>query len=278
MNNFKIAFTRFIQNRNTVTIIGMVLIIGLLYYGYSSQVNAAINYVQVPVAKKEIQPRTLIDSDMITTINVPAIAVDKTVLKSRTLIVGKYTNVNSVIPKGSMIYPSQITTKENLPDSAFVEVPNGMIPYQFSVTMNTTYGNSIFPGNKIDIYMKAVEDDTNKVMVGKLLENVEVLAVKDSQGRHVFEDSSEDRTPANLIFGVPSDIHILLRKAEYMGNGVVLFPVPHGGTVAEEEKGDIQVSTQYLKDFINSHTVVIPDEEIEIEHIEPTPEVIVPTE
>ena len=276
MNNVTIALKRFIQNRNTVTIIGMVLIIILLYWGYSSQVKAATNTVRVPVAKQTIQPRTEITSDMIKYIEVPSIAVDKTVLKVG--ITGKYTNVNSVIPEGSMFYPSQVTTKANLPDSAFVEVPNGMIPYQFSVTMNTTYGNSIFPGNKIDIYMKAVEDGTNKVMVGKLLENVEILAVKDSQGRHVFEDSSESRTPANLIFGVPSDIHILLRKAEYMGNGVVLFPVPHGGTVAEEEKGDIQVSTQYLKDFINSHTVVIPDESINMDTVEPTPEEPAPTE
>lgn len=278
MNNFKIAFTRFIKNKNTVTIIGMIAIIVLLYWGYSSQVKAATDTLPIPVAKETIQPRTLIEAKMLTTIPVPKIAINKDVLKSTALIIGRYTNVNTVIPEGSMIYPSQITTKENLPDSAFVEVPNGMIPYQFSVTMNTTYGNSIFPGNKIDIYMKAVEDDTNKVMVGKLLENVEILAVKDAQGRHVFEDSSESRTPANLIFGVPSDIHILLRKAEYMGNGVVLFPVPHGGTPTSDQKGDIQVSTQYLKDFINSHTVVIPDEDINIDNTEPTPEEPTPTE
>ena len=256
MNNILIAVKRFFKNKNTVTIIGLFAIIILLYCGYSSQVNAAVNKVTVPVAKVTIQPRTEITSEMIKYIEVPAIAVDKTVLKSG--IVGKYTNVNAVIPAGSMFYPSQIVTKENLPDSAFVEVPNGMIPYQFSVTMNSTYGNSIYPENKIDIYMKAVEDGTNKVMVGKLLENVEILAVKDSQGRHVFENSAESRTPANLIFAVTNEIHILLRKADYMGNGVVLFPVPHGGTVAEE--GDIQVSTQYLKDFINSHTVIIPEE------------------
>lgn len=256
MNNILIGFKRFIKNKNTVTIFGLLGIILLLYWGYSRQVNDAVRYVQVPVAKVTIQPRTEITSDMIKYISVPSIAVDKSVLKSG--IAGKYANVNSVIPAGSMFYPSQIITKDNLPDSAFVEVPNGMIPYQFSVNMNTTYGNSIYPGNKIDIYMKAVEDGTRKVMVGKLLENVEVLAVKDSQGRHVFENSSESRTPANLIFAVDNEIHILLRKAEYMGNGVVLFPVPHGGTGVSE--GEIQVSTQYLKDFINSHTVIIPEE------------------
>ncbi len=115
----------------------------------------------------------------------------------------------------------------------------------------------MMPNTKIDIYMKATDDD-KKIMVGKLLENVEILAVKDSQGRNVFENTSENRTPAYLIFGVKEDIHILLRKASYMSNyGVVLFPVPHGATI--ENNGETQVSTQYLKDFINSHTVVIDE-------------------
>ena len=40
-------------------------------------------------------------------------------------------------------------------------------------------------------------------------------------------------------------------------NGVVLFPVPHGATV--QNNGETQVSTQYLQDYINSHTVVIEE-------------------
>ena len=96
-------------------------------------------------------------------------------------------------------------------------------------------------------------------MVGKLLENVEVLAVKDSSGRHVFENTEEDRTPAYLIFGVSEEIHLLLRKAEYLYSyAVELFPVPHGGSVPTE--GDTRVSTQYLKDFINANTVSLPTE------------------
>ena len=39
---------------------------------------------------------------------------------------------------------------------------------------------------------------------------------------------------------------------------VVLFPVPHGGN-ADIAVGETQVSTIYLKDFINSHTVVIDE-------------------
>ena len=173
-------------------------------------------------------------------------------------MVGKYSNYNTVIPEGSMFFGSTLVTADEMPDSAFVDIKEGDVPYQFSVNMETTYGNSIFPGNKIDIYMKAVNDQ-GQVMVGKLLENVEVLAVKDSSGRHVFENTEEDRTPAYLIFGVSEEIHLLLRKAEYLYSyAVELFPVPHGGSVPTE--GDTRVSTQYLKDFINANTVSLPTE------------------
>ncbi|MGE5455839.1 MAG: hypothetical protein ACM3O4_01860 [Ignavibacteriales bacterium] len=259
MNNVLISIKRFVRNKNTVTIIGVLIILGILYWGYTSQIDKAVQPVQVPVADVTIQPRTEITSKMVSVIELPAISVPSNVLLYTSSIIGMWSNVNSVIPKGSMFFTDVLIEKDKLPDSAFVEVKEGEIPYAFPVTIDTTYGNSIFPGNKIDIYMKA-EDTTGKIMVGRLIENVEVLAVKDSSGKHVFENTEAERTPSNLIFGVKEEINILLRKASYMQNfGVVLFPVPHGGVSPVE--GQTQVSTQYLKDFINANTVMIEGQE-----------------
>ena len=125
--------------------------------------------------------------------------------------------------------------------------------------MASTYGNSIYPGNYIDIYMKAYNEN-GVLMVGKLIENVKVLAVKDSQGRNVFENSEETRTPAYLIFGLNNDLNILLRKASYLSSfSVELFPVPHGVTI-EASEGETVVSSQTLQDFINANTV--PNDEL----------------
>ena len=260
MNNVLVSIKRFFQNKNTVTIIGVVIVLALLYGGYKWQIDNAVAPVMIPVAKVDIQPRTEITKDMISYISVPSISVANNVIRSQTNITGKYTGVNSVVPAGSMFYSTVLVNKDQLPDAAFTDVKDGEIPYQFPVTMDTSYGNSVFPGNKIDIYMKAL-DENRQVMVGKLLENVEVLAVKDSQGRHVFENTSETRTPSTFIFGVPERVHILLRKASYMySQGVELFPVPHGGTIAS--LGEMQVSTQYLETYINNHTVTIPENEV----------------
>lgn len=257
MNQFMASAQRIIRNKNFITIAGIILALFLLYWGYSSQINKAVEPVMVPVAVETIQPRTEITSDMIEMVEMPAVSVKDNVITSRNLVVGKYSNVNTVIPAGSMFYQDTVVEQSKLPDSVFVKVKKGEIVYNFDVDMESTYGNSIYPGNKIDIYMKTGDGTDEKVMLGKLVENVEVLAVKDSQGRNVFENSSESRTPDMLIFGVPEEINLLLRKASYMDSlGVELFPVPHGGSVQTE--GATEVSTQQLADYIEAHAVNIP--------------------
>lgn len=255
MNNIVNSLKRFFQNKNTVTIIGVLLVLVLLYWGYSSQVKKAVTPTSVPVAAVTIQPRTLITSSMITTVDVASIAVAKNVYTNANAIIGRYSNVNTIIPQGSMFYQQAVISQNELPDSAFFNIGEDEIPYLYSVNLETTFGNSIYPGSKIDIYMRALDED-GKLMVGKLLSDVKVVAVKDSAGKDVFENTDEARESAYLVFGLTDEIHILLRKAQYLTtNSVDLFPVPHGGTVASE--GEMRVSTEYLKEFINSKTVIL---------------------
>ena len=257
MNNILVSLKRFITNKNTVTVIGVIVILALLYWGYNSTIETQVRPVRIPIANETIQPRTLITDDMVSYIEVPSVSVNENVIRNSAAIVGKYTDVNTVVPSGSMFYSDVLIDEEDLPDSAFTAVKDGERPYNLSVTVASTYGNSIFPGNKIDVYMKAT-DENGLVMIGRLLAKVEVLAVKDSTGNNVFEDTSTTRTPSTLLFGVPEDVFILLKKTEYLRSyGVELFPVPYGGTSPVE--GDLIVDRQELVDFIESNTVTFSD-------------------
>lgn len=260
MNNLIISIKRFFKNKNTVTVIGVFLIILVLYLGYRYQINKMVSPVSgIPVAAQTIQPRTKITSDMITTIDVAPIVLQSNVIRNRGEIIGKYSAPSTVIPQGSLFYTGVVVSESELPDAAFIELEEGQVPYNFPVNMNSTYGNSIYPNSYIDIYMKAYNEN-GQLMVGKLFENIKVLAVKDSSGRNVFENSEESRTPAYLIFGLNDENNILLRKASYMSSfSVDLFPVPHGVNVSTET-GETYVSSQTLKDFINANTV--PNDEI----------------
>ena len=111
-----------------------------------------------------------------------------------------------------------------------------MFLYNLTVNMSSTYSNSMVPGNYIDIYLKVmnhvdenetVTENNDKIMVGKLLENVKILGVYDSNGQSVFANVDENRTPAQIIFAVPEEYHILLRKASYLrAYDSEIIPVP----------------------------------------------------
>ncbi len=256
MNNLTNSIARFFKNKNVVTILGVIAIVLILYFGYQWQVGQTIAPVSgVPIAAKTIQPRQEITSEMITYVDVAKVLLPVNAIRTSGEIIGKYSNYNTVIPAGSLFYTDTVIDKRELPDSAFVEVKDGEMPYNFPVDMNSTYGNSIFPGNYVDIYMK-LNNEKGTLMLGKLIENVKILAVKDAAGRHVFENTEETRVPSMLIFGLIPNLHDLVRKASYLSSyNVELFPVPHGGTVATND--ETIVSTEELKAFINDHTVPV---------------------
>ena len=229
MGNLGFKLKKFFQNKNTVTILGVVLGVLIIFFGYNYRVNQAIQPVDIPYAKVSIQPRTKITEDMIGIAQVPPAMVKGKVIKNPNLIVGKWSNYNAYIPFGSMFYEDNIITESRLPDSAFINIRDGFTAFNLPVDVDLTYGNSMFPDNFIDIYLKALDPD-GKVIYGKLVENVKILAVKDNSGEHVFENSEQTRRPSILLFAVPEDIHLLLRKALYLQNvrtiAAELVPVP----------------------------------------------------
>ena len=252
MNNLKASMKKFLGNKNTVTILGIVLCLVVLYVGYNYRINARVELVEVPYATKTIQPRTYITKDMIGTMNVPKSFLVGRYYNNANAIVGKYTNYNTIIAKGSLFYADLVVSKDELPDSAFAEVPEGYTVINYPVNIATTYANSMAPGSYINIYYKSL-DDNGKIMFGKFISNIKVLDVKDSSGQHVFENSEETRTPAYMLFAVPEETHLLLRKALYLTKySVELILVPNTATLTDADK--VNVSSSDIESFINDKT------------------------
>ena len=256
MNNLKASMKKFFGNKNTVTILGVILCLVILYIGYNYRINSKTELVAVPVAKQTIQPRTYITEDMIEIRNVPVelLNTSKYYTTSKS-IVGKYSNYNTMIAKGSLFYTDLVVEEKDLPDSAFSGVPEGYTVINYPVTIASTYANSMAPGSHINIYYKSLNDD-GEVMFGKYISNIEVLDVKDSSGRHVFENSDEARTPAYMLFAVPEETHLLLRKALYLTDyDVELLLIPNTATLSEDQK--VTVSSLQIEEFINSKTAFV---------------------
>lgn len=264
MNNLVIGMKKFFTNKNTVTVVGVLAAVIVLYVGYNMRIKQAINPISVPYAKQTINPGVQITEDMIGTMEVPPSMLKGDVIRNKASVVDKYSYSDSVIPEGSLFYKRSVVEKEQLPASIVLDYPKGYVLYNLDVTMASTYSNSIYPGNYIDIYLKVMNriDEnststvTDKIMIGKLLENVKVLAVYDSEGNNVFANLDEKKTPAQIIFAVPEEYHILLRKASYLrAYESEIIPVPTAESY-EEKPGDVKLSSEDLKAFINNVTAM----------------------
>jgi len=267
MNNLSASLKKFMGNKNTVTILGIALCVVILIIGYNRTINSKIKLTQVPYAVQTIQPKTQITSDMIGTMSVPEAFIKVgDYYKSYEQIIGKYSNYNTVISKGSLFYKDLLTQEKYLPDSYRYDVPSGSTVINYPVNISTTYANSIMPGNYINIYFKAVlpaeenEDKTvkeDKIMFGKFLSDIEVLAVKNSQGQHVFENSNEVRVPAYMLYAVPEKYHLLIRKALYLAGkyDVELLIVPNTEEIKED--AEARLTSEQIEDFIEVRTKTV---------------------
>ena len=230
------------------------------------RIKSSINPITVPYAAQQIPAGTQITENMISTRQVPPSMLEGDVITNMGEIIDKYSAADVVIPEGSLFYKRAVVEKEQLPANIILQYPKGYVLYNLSVTTESTYGNSVYPGNYIDIYLKAVNkltDDqiaqgasgADRIMLGKLLSNIEVLAVKASDGSPVFQNIDEGKSPAMVVFAVPEEYYILLKKAEFMRSfDTTLILVPTNESL-KDEPADLEVSSEDLVNWINTNTV-----------------------
>ena len=185
MGNILIGIKRFFKNKNTVTILAILASLGILYWAYSYRIKKATEPVNVPYATHEIGPRTEILSDMVSIRKVPGGVVSKNVLMSTNDIIGKYVLNTAVIPNNGLFYNNMVVDWEELPSSEFEYIPDGYTVYALSVDAESTFGNSIYPGNYIDLYYQTSKEvnGQNVIWMGKFIESIKVLSVTNGDGK-----------------------------------------------------------------------------------------------
>lgn len=248
MGGRKSLFAKAFTNKMTVTILGIVLGLGVLVGFYIYRVEHQVNPTRVPVAKRAISATEEITKDDIEYVKVSKKFLSKAdVYKTTTGLIGKYVATGTSIPKGGMFYTTQVVEKKELPNAIFDEIPEGYTIYQLAVDENTTYANSIYPGDIIDLWLKTTENGL--LVYGEFISNIEVLAVRDKSGQNVF-DVTSGRKPAWLLFAVKTDMYRYLKLAENI-SGMVIRPVPKNNLV-NPDVGSTQYSSQELIDLIDS--------------------------
>lgn len=256
MGNIGTMVKRFLSNKNTVTLIAIIVCTVVLYGFYNWRVKSAVTTQYVCYATQVIPARTQITNEMVSTVKVLSSQVSTNMITSCDRVVGKYASYATEIPANSYFFEGQTMTAEEMPNSSFENIPDGFTLYNMSVTFDSTYANSIFPGDYIDLYLRT-EDETGLLVYGKFIQSIKVLGVKDDEGKNVFETTVEVRTPSQLLFSVPEDLYLLLKKAEFLGLQIVIVPRNSNYTA---EAGETLKSSAWLEQLILDQTAEIPDE------------------
>lgn len=263
MGNVLVKLKRFLGNKNTITIICVLIGVGVLLFGYNWRVNQAVQPVNIPYSLTRMQPKSKVEGDNVGTIKVSGAFVEQTedLITSKSYIINDewYVNYDTVIPVGGLFYKTQLVKKEDLPDSAFDEIETGATIFSLSVDSHSTYGNSIMPGNYIDLYLRAT-DENGKVIFAKFIESIKVLSVRDSSGNDVFADSQVQRSSGELLFAVKDDYFMLLSEASFVG-GIDIVPVPRNEKYKNEgaETGT-KVSREEIVNYILDKVSELSDE------------------
>ena len=260
MSNLSKSASKFLKNKNTVTVLGVIICFIVLIIGYNVRINQKTELVKVYYANQAIQPKTKITDDMISSANVPTSFLVGSYYTNYNDIVGKYSNYNTVIASGSLFYNELLIEEENLPDSVFYNVPEGEVVVSFPVNTVSTYGNSIMPNNLINVYVKMI-DDSGKIIYGRFIDNINVLAVKDSSGKNVFESTEEERTPAFIYFSLVEPKYLLFSSMNYIEtNDIEVIIVPNTIKYTPEDKTAVEVTSDYITNFIIDKIKMIDDQ------------------
>ena len=260
MSNLSKSASKFLKNKNSVTVLGVIICFIVLIIGYNVRINQKTELVKVYYANQTIQPKTKITDDMISSANVPTSFLVGSYYTNYNDIVGKYSNYNTVIASGSLFYNELLIEEENLPDSVFYNVPEGEVVVSFPVNTVSTYGNSIMPNNLINVYVKMI-DDSGKIIYGRFIDNINVLAVKDSSGKNVFESTEEERTPAFIYFSLVEPKYLLFSSMNYIEtNDIEVIIVPNTIKYTPEDKTAVEVTSDYITNFIIDKIKMIDDQ------------------
>lgn len=240
---------RFVGNKNTVTILGIVACIATLVIGYNYRVKVAISPISIPYAKVNIPSRTQIKPDMVGKLKIASsyTATANNLITSADEVINKYASYRTSIPKGSLFYNELVNTAEEMPDAAFANIEDGYTIYSLAVNKESTYANSIRAGSYIDLYLSAKVQ--SEVIFARLIESIRVLAVKNSRGENILYNSQKDAVPSELLFAVPDDMYELLMEAEFVNLNIKITPVLRNANYTNQAN-ETQVSSEYLKSYI----------------------------
>ena len=232
---------RKIKRTGIVVIILCLCVIGNVI-AFRYYLAKTINLKTTYIAKYNIPPRTQIKTEDLTMIQIPEKYMQAYTWNEKADIIGKYTSVQGMIPKGSMFYKDMLYNEKEVRDLAITKLQKGMTI--FTLETNVSAIGSIEEGMYADIHV-SISQKKEIPITGILIRHAEVISIKDHKGLSL-KDEQSTKVPYFVELGINQSDIDYLSLASSLGE-IRLFPSqdsykPDKSTLEQDSK-----VTEYLK-------------------------------
>ena len=232
---------RKIKRTGIIVIILCLCVIGNVI-AFRYYLAKTINLKTTYIAKHNIPPRTQIKTEDLTMIQIPEKYMQAYTWNEKADIIGKYTSIQGMIPKGSMFYKDMLYNEKEVRDLAITKLQEGMTI--FTLETNVSSLGSIEEGMYADIHV-SISQKKEIPITGILIRHAEVISIKDHKGLSL-KDEQSTKVPYFIELGINQNDIDYLSLASSLGE-IRLFPSadsykPDKSTLEQDSK-----VTEYLK-------------------------------
>ena len=196
-------------------LIGLIVLLIINVLLFKILLDKQLDLVEVPVAKVRIEPRTQIESEMVEMVKVPKVLLNEDCVTNIKEAVGKYTEIEGIIPQGSLFYHSMLFDEDELPDYPSLKLKDGQNVFSLPIDLVKSSGNTLTNNQRIDIYVTLTPKKENPISDALLL-SVRIINVVDRKGTDMKK--SELNIPSVINLAVDEQYVALLKKASEMGS------------------------------------------------------------
>ena len=177
---------RKIKRTGIIVIILCLCVIGNVI-AFRYYLAKTINLKTTYIAKHNIPPRTQIKTEDLIMIQIPEKYMQAYTWNEKADIIGKYTSIQGMIPKGSMFYKDMLYNEKEVRDLAITKLQEGMTI--FTLETNVSSLGSIEEGMYADIHV-SISQKKEIPITGILIRHAEVISIKDHKGLSLKDEQS----------------------------------------------------------------------------------------
>lgn len=209
------------KNKKNAAMIAIALLIMVNVLVFNIALDRSVEYVEMPYARVDIKPRTKITAKMIGTKKIAKNALGNC-FDEKKKVVGKYSEINGMIPKGSPFYKSMLHQEKDLPDYPTLQLKSGQTAYSLASDLVKLSGNTIVSGQKVDIYVTVPQKQENPI-IDRMVKGVRVISIKDRKGLDI-DDEQSTKIPYVVILAIQDEIVPYLKTASKIGSIDIYAP------------------------------------------------------